>query len=95
MHTLKAVVEGHLSSLVLAVTNKLLGVGRAQRAILLASDSEPSAGRREVESASERHLRPPLRQAHGQLGRPVPNKRGPAVPFPLVRFLAEIFYKLG
>ena len=70
---------------------KLLGVGRAHHraVVLLASDVEPNAVlRRDTESASERHLRPPLRQAHGNFGRPVPDKRGLVVPPPLVRFLA-------
>ena len=43
-HTQLNAHTSHLTSLVLAVTDELLGVGRAQRAILLASYDEPSAG---------------------------------------------------
>ena len=94
-HTQLNAHTSHLTSLVLAVTDELLGVGRAHRTVLLASNVEPNAVlRRDAEGASEGHLRPPLRQAHGNLGRPVPDKRGLVVPPPLVRFLTEFFNKL-
>ena len=43
--------------------------------------------RRDAEGASQRHLRSPLRQTHGDLRRPVPVERDLVVPPPVVRFL--------
>ena len=43
-HTQLNAHTSHLTSLVLAVTDELLGVGRAHRTVLLASNVEPNQG---------------------------------------------------
>ena len=80
------------SNLILPFSVVRLSVRRAQGPVLPPADANADVVlRRDAEGASQRHLRSPLRQTHGDLRRPVPVERGLVVPPPVVRFLTEFF----